>query len=97
MPGAVSIYFIRSNDPLNASVSCHLPGVLGYAVLKHPICPINMSYVLSHIANRAREEFAKRDGERPVVRWTFVPSKFVVSSTSSDAVATLIFKPAAWH
>ena len=36
-----SLYFIRSNDPLNASVSCHLPRVFGspVAVLNHPISP----------------------------------------------------------
>ena len=46
MPGAVSICFMRSNDPsseryLNAFVSRHLPHVFGSPVLNHPISKKN--------------------------------------------------------
>ena len=68
-PGAVSIYFIRSNDPLNASVSCHLPRVFGSPVLNHPISPNSVSCPMlhSHAPAAARDAaalFAARAAEK---------------------------------
>ena len=87
MPGAVSICFMRSNDPsseryLNAFVSCHLPHVVGSPVLNHPISTERHSQS-GAAAAQTPATYTARDVDYPSVQLLVRPESHRAESCSS--------------